>query len=113
MSIPSLRKLWVSLASEEKLRTILNDFYFRMASDTLIGFFFSGKDLKIIIEHQLDLLLFVMGVRPSYPGRAPQTAHLHLAPILPGHFDRRLRLLEATLTDHKLTPSDIQTWVSI
>ena len=110
MSLPSLRKLWSRLGSEEKLIEILNDFYQRMAQDVLIGFFFQGKDLSVIIDHQCKLLLFVMGVQPSYAGRAPQTAHLHLPPILPGHFDRRIVLLEETLHDHALSTEDIEIW---
>jgi truncated hemoglobin YjbI len=52
-----------------------------------------------------------MGARESYAGLPPAQAHEKLAPILSGHFDRRLRILEQTLSAHGVSEEDTRTWV--
>jgi truncated hemoglobin YjbI len=96
---------------EIRLRAILDDFYRRLASDLLVGFFFEGKDLGKIARAQGDFLMRAMGATQSYSGKPPAQAHLGLAPILAGHFDRRLRVLEETLAAHGVPEQDIRTWV--
>ena len=98
-------------SAKTRLHQILHRFYERMGADTMLGFFFAGKDLALIAENQARFLLRAMGVEPSYSGKAPATAHLALPPILSGHFDRRLRLLEETLKAEGLPSAFIQTWV--
>jgi truncated hemoglobin YjbI len=109
---PELKLLYSRIGGQEKLRDILRDFYRRMSKDILIGFFFDGKDLKRIAERQAAFLSKAMGATPSYTGKAPAQAHEELAPILRGHFDRRLQILEETLRDHGLGAEDIRTWIS-
>lgn len=109
VQLPELRGLY-SRIGEERLGEILKDFYRRMASDLLVGFFFRGKDVDAIAAKQKEFLLRAMGATPSYSGKPPAQAHETLAPILTGHFDRRLKLLEETLTDHGLSAEDIRTW---
>ena len=109
---PELKKLFASVGSEERLKTILEKFYLKMSQDILIGFFFDGKDLKQIAHTQAMFLLRAMGVTPSYSGKAPAQAHEKLPPILAGHFDRRLRLLEEVLKEEGLNHHDIKTWVA-
>jgi len=93
------------------MEAILQDFYARMAADMLIGFFFDGRDVAAIARKQAEFLLRAMGATPSYQGKAPAQAHDELPPILSGHFDRRLRLLEETLRAHGLSEEDIRTWI--
>ncbi len=107
-----LIELFNKIGSEEALRAILKDFYQRMATDLMIGFFFSGRNLDEIMEKQLSFLLRAMDAAPSYSGRPPAQAHWALPPILDGHFDRRLRILEQTLTDHGLDAQSIRVWVN-
>lgn len=83
-----------------------------MAGDIIIGFFFDGKDLDKIADMQRSFLMRAMGATPSYSGLPPAKAHDKLAPILSGHFDRRLRILEETLAAHGLADEDIRTWIS-
>jgi truncated hemoglobin YjbI len=82
-----------------------------MAGDILIGFFFDGKDLDHIADQQRAFLMRAMGAAPSYSGKAPAQAHDDLPPILAGHFDRRLRILEETLRAHGVSDEDIRIWV--
>ncbi len=77
----------------------------------MIGFFFAGRDIHEIADRQHSFISRAMGALPSYTGKPPSQAHVDLPPILPGHFDRRLRLLEETLRDHGLDAEDIRTWV--
>lgn len=107
---PELRALGNALG-EERIRKIVRSFYDLMAADTLVGFFFIGHDLDRIAEGQTAFLYRAMGLRPSYSGKAPADAHTKLAPILSGHFDRRLTLLEAHLRAEGLTPAQTAVWV--
>lgn len=112
VSLAGLRALFFRLGGEKGLEEILIDFYSRLARDTLIGFFFDGRDTRAIAMKQKEFILRAMGAAKTYSGRAPARAHEKLPPILTGHFDRRLRLLEQTLRDHDLDEDEIQTWVS-
>ena len=109
---PDLARIYRHVGGEDGLRKILRDFYQRMSQDILIGFFFSGKDLNSIAEMQKAFLMRAMGATPSYSGQPPAKAHDSLAPILSGHFDRRLRILEQTLADHGVRAEDIRTWIA-
>lgn len=93
------------------LQDILEDFYFRMSKDVMIGYFFFGKDLKHIAHQQGGFILKAMGVDPSYRGKGPASAHLNLPDIREGHFNRRLVILEETLRDHKLSEQAIRVWI--
>ena len=97
--------------SPERLRLILDEFYERMSKDILLDFFFAGKDLKAISAKQAEFLLRVLGASPSYSGRPPAQAHLEMPPILSGHFDRRLKILEETLRKHGLPEEAIRAWL--
>jgi truncated hemoglobin YjbI len=109
---PALAHLYRQAGGEEGLTRILRDFYRRMSGDILIGFFFDGKDLDAIADQQRAFLMRAMGATPSYSGAPPAQAHDKLPPILAGHFDRRLRILEETLAAHGLSAPDIQTWIT-
>jgi truncated hemoglobin YjbI len=111
LSRPDLARLYQNAGGEAGLTRILRDFYRRMSVDILIGFFFEGKDLDHIADQQRAFLTRAMGAAPSYSGKAPAQAHDELPPILAGHFDRRLRVLEETLRAHGLSEEDIRTWV--
>src|SRR5262245_57121278 len=100
---PSLARLNRNVGGETGLSVILRDFYKRMSADVLIGFFFDGKDTNAIAARQLQFLLKAMGATSTYSGKTPARAHDALPPILGGHFDRRLRILEQTLADHGLS----------
>lgn len=101
------------LGGESRLEALLIEFYERQARDILIGFFFDGRDLVDIARRQKSFLLKVMGVTHHYTGKAPQNAHRSLPPILAGHFDRRLKILQELLEEKGLSPQDVQRWVEL
>lgn len=107
---PELRALGRTLG-EERIRGIVRRFYDRMSKDVLIGFFFDGRDLDKIAEGQTAFLYRAMGLRPSYSGKAPAQAHTDLPPILAGHFDRRLVLLDQQLAEDGLDDAQRKIWI--
>lgn len=107
---PELRALGAALG-EERIAGIVRRFYDKIAGDVLIGFFFEGHDLDRIAAMQTAFLLRAMGLRPSYTGKPPATAHSALAPILTGHFDRRLFLLDAHLASEGLDVTQRAIWL--
>jgi truncated hemoglobin YjbI len=96
---------------ERRILEILNRFYQKLSSDVLVGFFFEGKDLDAIAQKQADFFSRAAQLKTTYNGKSPGTAHLSLAPILTGHFDRRLRVLESTLAAEGMAAEDIRTWI--
>jgi len=109
---PALEALYSELGSDERVHALMQGFYEAMARDTMIGFFFFEKDLVEISRRQAEFLLRAMGARESYSGKSPAQAHGHLAPILPGFFDRRARILEEYLREQGVSASGIQAWVA-
>jgi truncated hemoglobin YjbI len=99
------------LGGETQFRAVLDDFYQRMLGDIMIGFFFEGKDIHHIAEQQTNFILMAAGLREHYSGKGPSTAHTALPPILPGFFDRRLRILEEALAASKIAPDLAKQWV--
>lgn len=112
LSKPELKALYARLGGEAGLESILRDFYARLSKDILVGYFFDGKDLLAIARKQKEFLMRAMGALSSYSGKPPAQAHEALAPILAGHFDRRLRILEETLRDHGVSLEDIRIWIA-
>lgn len=106
-----LQSLYSELGSENRVFQLMLEFYEAMARDTMIGFFFTGKDLQKISQKQAEFLLRAMGARPSYSGKAPAEAHDKLAPILPGFFDRRARILEQFLRSRGVSETGVRAWV--
>jgi hemoglobin len=111
LSSKKLTALFDEIGGEGALEKILVRFYEKMSGDVMIGFFFTGKDIHAIALKQKEFLMRAWGVSPSYRGKAPAEAHAHLPPILRGHFDRRLRILEETLTEFKVSEQSKKLWV--
>lgn len=108
-----LKSVFQELGGENRLEEILLDFYHRMKSDILIGYFFEGKDIHQIARNQKHFLMVAMGIQQSYLGKLPGQAHEKLPYILPGHFDRRLTILKETLESYHLSTDAIQTWIEL
>jgi truncated hemoglobin YjbI len=108
---PELRALGQALG-EARIHEIIRRFYDVLKSDVLVGFFFDGQDLDRIAGMQSQFLYRAMGLRPSYTGLPPSSAHAKLPPILAGHFDRRLTLLATHLAREGLDAAQIATWVA-
>jgi truncated hemoglobin YjbI len=110
-----LHTIYQHLGSFERLEEIVLRFYDRMKDDVLVGFFFDGKDIRKVAHMQSRFLASAMGGLSAfdpYEGKNPGAAHDQLAPILSGHFDRRLQILEEVLRSEGLPDEDVRTWIS-
>ncbi|MBK8172354.1 MAG: group 1 truncated hemoglobin [Sandaracinaceae bacterium] len=96
----------------DRMREVLRDFYDQLFDDMLVGFFFQGRDKKKLIERQLQFTARAFGAEIVYEGKSMPDAHGPLPPILPGHFDRRHRLLEEALRRHALPEDAIEVWLA-
>jgi len=109
----SARGLVDRVGGPERLRAILERFYAVLVEDPMVGFFFAGRDLPSIIEGQYRFLLRAFGAAEHFDGRNPGIAHRDLAPILRGHFDRRLRVLDGVLEAEGLDAEDRAAWLRV
>ena len=98
--------------SEAEMLRLMRLFYRAMASDTMLGFFFAGRDVDAVADRQAEFLLRAMGLRESYSGKPPAQAHTALPPILPGHFDRRAVILRQVLKTEQVPDAAIAAWVA-
>jgi len=106
-----LQSLIASAGGPEALISLVMAFYEAMEKDTMIGFFFTGRDLAAIAEKQAGFILLAAGMSRKFDGKGPATAHGALPPILPGHFDRRIAILKNTLRAQGLSSESIELWV--
>jgi hemoglobin len=95
----------------EPLRAVLRDFYDRVFTDPMIGFLFTGKNKERLIQKEWEMTARILGASEvAYTGRPMPEAHAR-SPILGGHFERRLHLLEETLADHGVDPEVQRVWL--
>jgi truncated hemoglobin YjbI len=97
-----------AIGGEERVRAILQSLYDTLFDDPIVGFLFDGKDKARIVEQQLAFTCRFLGGPHVYEGKPLPEAHASL-PLLPGHFDRRHRLLERTLEEHNVS-DDVKRW---
>jgi hemoglobin len=104
--------LYDEMGGEPALRRVLRRLYDRLFDDLLVGFLFAGKDKEALIEHQVWFTAAFLGGPRRYEGRPLPEAHAAL-PILPGHFDRRHRLLEQALEEERVPAAVREEWLRI
>ncbi len=107
------RGLVARIGGGEQLREILERFYARLATDPMVGFFFAGRDLTAIVAGQQGFLLWAFGEVEELTVRPPREAHRDLPPILRGHFDRRLVILDEVLRESGLDAADREAWLRV
>jgi len=104
--------LYEAIGGEARVREILQALYGRLFADPMVGFLFEGKDEGHIVEQQVAFTCRFLGGPQTYEGLPLPRAHAGL-PLLPGHFDRRHRLLEQVL-DECAVPEDVKrAWLQI
>ncbi|MCS6900269.1 MAG: group 1 truncated hemoglobin [Myxococcales bacterium] len=105
--------LFDQVGGEEKLRRILEDLYQRLFDDPMVGFLFAGHDRERIVAMQLAFTRRMLGdTSACYTGKSIPEAHASL-PILPGHFDRRHKLLADVLQEHGVPEEVQQAWLQL
>jgi hemoglobin len=109
MSVPSL---YEEIGGEAKVREVLQLLYDRLFVDPIVGFLFEGKDKAHIVEQQLAFTCRFLGGPQAYSGLPLPRAHANL-PLLPGHFDRRHRLLGQALEECQVPAEVRRVWLQI
>jgi len=104
--------LYEEMGGEPALRRVLRLLYDRLFDDLLVGFLFAGRDKEKLIEHQVWFTAGFLGGPRRYTGKGVREAHAAL-PILPGHFDRRHRLLEQALAECGIPEGPRSEWLRI
>jgi len=95
----------------DALRAVITDFYQRVFADPMIGFLFAGKNVHRLVQKEWELTARILGASEvPYTGRPMPEAHAR-SPILGGHFERRLHILEETLADHGVDPEVRRVWL--
>ncbi|MGC9369667.1 MAG: group I truncated hemoglobin [Paracoccaceae bacterium] len=84
---------------------IVLDLYDRLLDDDDVGPFFDDVEMSRIVDHQTKFVSSLMGGPASYTDDQIAKMHAHLA-IKSVHFDRMKEILQETLTDHGLDPTD-------
>jgi hemoglobin len=107
-----MKTLYEAIGGEEKVRAILQSLYDKLFEDPIVGFLFEGKDKAHIVEQQLAFTCRFLGGPQKYEGKPLPAAHAAL-PLLPGHFDRRHRLLEQTLDEQNVPLEVKRVWLTI
>jgi hypothetical protein len=79
----------------------------------MVGFLFAGHDREHIVRAQTLFTRRLLGdTRAPYTGKSIPDAHAAL-PILPGHFDRRHKLLADVLAAHGVPPDARLAWLRL
>ena len=76
----------------------------------MIGFFFRSVDLERLKQFEYEFAASHLGGPSSYRGRPLAQAHAR-HPILGGQFNRRLRILENTLTEFGVPKDVVREWL--
>jgi hemoglobin len=97
---------------ESVVRGVLQSLYDKLFTDPMVGFLFEGKDKARIVDQQVSFTCAFLGGPHRYTGKPLPEAHADL-PLLPGHFDRRHRLLEQTLLEQAVPDPIRRRWLRI
>lgn len=101
------------VGGEERLRTLVADFYDRVFDDALIGFMFEGHDREQLVEMQVEYARARLGVADvEYTGTPIRRAHDSL-PIRAGQFDRRHDLLREVLDEYDVPGHVREAWLEL
>jgi hemoglobin len=109
MTPPTLLEL---MGGEARVRAVLQALYDRLFTDPIVAFLFEGRDKEHIVSQQLAFTCRFLGGPQRYEGKPLPEAHAAL-PLLPGHFDRRHRLLEQVLGEQGVPEEVKRVWLRI
>jgi hemoglobin len=104
--------LYDAIGGEGAVRGVVQALYDRLFEDPMVGFLFAGKDKAHIVAQQVVFTCRFLGGPQVYEGLPLPKAHASL-PLLPGHFDRRHRLLEQVLEAQGVPVEVKRVWLQI
>ncbi|MDF1667960.1 MAG: group 1 truncated hemoglobin [Planctomycetota bacterium] len=97
---------------KDLMPVLMKDFYDRLFSDIMIGFFFAPFDKQELIDKQIGFMTVMFGGPNSYKGLSLRKVHLPLN-IFEGQFNRRHQILKETLEDHKVDSDIREDWLRL
>ncbi len=107
-----MTSLYDEVGREAGVRRVLQALYDRLFDDAIVGFLFQGKDKPRIVERQVEFTCAFFGGPNRYRGSPLPEAHASL-PLLPGHFDRRHRVLGQVLEELGVAPEVRAAWLRL
>lgn len=90
--------LFDRLGGEGSIRDVVDDFYERVLADAELAPYFVHVDMKMLRQHQFEMISAATGGPVQYTGREMGSAHASLG-IATEHFDRVVEHLVAALRD--------------
>ena len=97
---------------EEKIIEVVSLMYEKAFADGIIGHFFLGRDMQVLIKHQTDFLIGLFGGPKRYSGRDMAAAHKKFV-IKNVHFQRRQQILRESLRGAGVDESLSDQWLKI
>jgi hemoglobin len=107
-----VKSLYEAIGGEPAVLRVLQSLYDKLFDDPIVGFLFQGRDKQHIVSQQLAFTCHFLGGPQEYEGRPLPAVHGAL-PLLPGHFDRRHRLLEQMLDEQRVPDEVKRVWLQI
>jgi hemoglobin len=107
MADPSL---FEKLGGEPVLRRIIDRFVDRVFEDRMIGFFFRNASRERLKEKEYEFAARHLGAEIPYTGRPVREAH-GAHGIMGGQFMRRLKILEETLDEFRVSGDVKRHWL--
>lgn len=101
---------YARVGGEPVVRAVVDAFVDRMANDYIIGFFFDGKDLARVKQHEFEHAARALGAEVPYTGRPIPALHRPLR-INGGQFRRRLALLRQAIDAHGVDAEARDAWL--
>ena len=86
---------------------IVMSFYDKVLDSPTVSPFFSGTDMKRLIDHQTKFIAYIMGGPASYTNEQLERVHARLGITEPIFFET-LALLQETLEDFDFEDEDIE-----
>ena len=98
------------LGGEPALRRLVDAFVDRAFDDLMIGFLFRNADRARVKAKEYELAARNLGADVAYTGRPLPEAH-GPHPIMGGHFDRRLKILEEVFEELDVPQAVRERWL--
>ena len=99
------------IGGEPIVRQIVDGFVDRASKDMIIGFFFDGKDLARVKQHEFEHAARTLGAVIPYTGRPIPSLHRPLR-INGGQFRRRLALLRQQIDSAGVPLAVKELWLA-
>jgi hemoglobin len=88
------------------LSKVVMDFYDRVLDSEMLGGYFAGTNVKMLVDHQMKFMASLMGGPASFSDEALRAVHSRLRIDNPS-FDEMLRILRDVLEDHEMADEDV------